>query len=243
MEKRLKFSIIIFLLCLVVCSKYLHINLFSIQTSEADYYTYYTDVEPPENSSFKVWCERKFLEGHSVYDAYRQIAFKIKFREEPPHNDFWQTPLETMHRHAGDCEDAVLLFNNILPHHINNGRIVWGVVEDLVKNVEFAHVWFELKDRKGELYLVDPFTNDWNGITHLALLKDKKIKMEIVGIPNNLIGDLLDNKLEIEAVKRSIIIRKQFFDPNLIRRIDDIFAKLKRVSLRYVEQKRMLRRQ
>jgi len=211
-----------------------------MQTIEADYYTYYTDVEPPENPSFKLWCESKFLDGSSIYNAYRQIAFKIKYTEEPPHNDFWQTPLETMHRHAGDCEDAVLFFNNILPHHINNGRIVWGVVEDLINNVEFAHVWFELKDRKGELYLVDPFTNNWNGITHLALLREKRIKKEIVGIPNKLIGDLLDNNLELKNIRRSILKKSANSDPSLKRVVDDIFAKLRRVTLRYVQQKRII---
>ena len=239
-KKKCKYSIVILLLSILVCSRYSEINIFAISTTQADYYTHYTDLEPPENPSFKVWCESKFLHGNSIYNAYRQIAFQIRYTEEPPQNDFWQTPLETIHRHAGDCEDAVLLFNNFLPHNINNGRIVWGIIEDLKNNVTFAHVWFELVDRKGELYLVDPFTNDWNGITHLMLLKDKRIKKEIVGIPNKLIGDLLDNDLELGSIRRLMVKDGRMFDPNLSMIINDIFAKLRRVSLRYIEQKRLI---
>ena len=239
-EKRLLFALIFFLLSIIVYSRYPQINLFSMQTTEADYYTHYTDLEPPENPPFKEWCESKFLNGHFIYDAYRQIAFQIRYTEEPPHNDFWQTPLETIHRHAGDCEDAVLLFNNRLPHNVNNGRIVWGVIEDLINHVIFAHVWFELKDREGELYMVDPFTNGWKGITPLTLLKDKRIKMEIVGIPNKLVGNLLDNDLKPETFRRLVIKNGRMFDPGLNRIIDDIFAKLRRVSSRHIKQKRLI---
>jgi len=196
----------------------------------------------PENLSYQKWCKDTFINGDFVYEAYRQIAFGVKYVQEPPQNDFWQTPLETLHRCAGDCEDAILLFNNNLPRQYSNGKILWGVMEDLNKGIEFAHVWFELIDRKGHLYIVEPFTENWDGIIPIELLKTGKIKKKILGIPGRLISELLNNRIEMNSIRRDVTKNEATYDQNRNRLIENIFGKLSRVSRRYINQKRLITR-
>ncbi len=218
-----------------------HAHGFFSLSSKQNYKLHYTVIAPPENPSYKQWCENRFENGALVYEAYRKVAFNLNYAQEPAHNDFWQTPLETLHRHAGDCEDAVLLFNNIIASQINNGRIVWGVMENLDDKTDFAHVWLELCDKNGRLYFVDPFTKDWNGIIPMDSLKTKRVKAEILSAPAALVNDLLNNKIEVESIKSEIIKKEGAFDRKRYRLIDDILSKLKRVSRRYMAQKNVLK--
>ena len=243
MRYNIMITFVMFMISSSIHCVYLHAHGSSFHSSQSDNRSHNCNYEPPGNPSYKTWCESTFTNGSFVYEAYRQIAFNINYAQEPPHNDFWQTPFETLYRRAGDCEDAVLLFNHILPQRCNNGRIIWGVIADLKKNIEFAHVWFELRDKKGQLYLVEPFTKDWNGIVPIALMQNKKIKKEIMGIPDKLISDLFTNTVGFKAIKRSILKKEVRFDPDQNGLIDDIFAKLRRVAMRYEDQKNIIKKQ
>ena len=232
-----------FIILTTIYDNSLYAHGFFSQSSKKECRAHYSALVPPENSEYKSWCEDKFTNGSLIYEAYRQVAFSIKYAQEPPYNDFWQTPLETFYRHAGDCEDAALLFNNILPHQFFDGMIMWGVIKDLKNDSEYAHVWTELCDKNGQLYLVEPFTKDWDGIIPIDLVKNKKIEKRIIGIPCRLINDLLNNHIDLESVRRSVVNKRVIFDQTQNRLIEDIFAKLQRVSLRYIDQKRIIEEQ
>ncbi len=193
--------------------------------------------ELPHNPKYKMWCQKKFQNGSMLYDAYRQIAFNIKYTPEPPRTDLWQTPFETMQSHTGDCEDAILLFHHLLPHYGYNGEIIWGVVTDFEKNIKFAHVWFELYDKQGNAYIIEPFAKDWNGIIPVELLRDKEVRRRIIGISNHDLSNIMKNPSEHERIKRAIVKQVVMFDWRLIDLVDDVFAKLTQVSQRYLQQK------
>lgn len=48
-----------------------------------------------DNILYKEWCEETFENGNYIYEAYKNIAFNIKYAPEPNRIDFWQTPKET----------------------------------------------------------------------------------------------------------------------------------------------------
>ncbi len=233
---------LVFVIFISVGNTRLHVDGLPPHSAKKDYHTYNTISSVPENLSYKEWCEDNFPNGTFIYEAYRQISFKISYAQEPAYNDFWQTPLETFHRCAGDCEDVVLYFNNILPEQFNSGEMVWGVIENLNDNIEYAHVWFELHNTEGEVFFIEPHTKGWNGIIPIELLKDKRIKKKTLSISCDLIRDLLNNHLKIEAIRKSIVKEETTFDQIKDRFINDIISKLKRVSRRYIDQKRIIKR-
>ncbi len=206
-------------------------------SSKGEYCLRPTPSELPHNPLYKSWCQRNFNNGSALYEAYREIAFNIKYIPEPPKTDLWQTPFETMQTRAGDCEDAILLFHHLLPHYNYNGEIIWGIVEDFNKNIRFAHVWFQLYDKQGNAYIVEPFSGDWNGIIPIKSLREKEMRRRIVGISNRYISDIMRAPYLHERIKKLIVKQVIMFDWRLISQIDDVFAKLTQVSQRYLQQK------
>ena len=141
------------------------------------------DIEDGEvlfdNSLYKEWCERTFKHGNHIYEAYKDVAFNIKYTPESAKTDFWQTPFETTKSKNGDCEDAVFLFfSHLLPNQ-ENAEIVWGWVIDRKVGVARAHVWYQLKDKEGQLYVVEGFSNDWNGIIPMEIIKQTESRKPI----------------------------------------------------------------
>jgi hypothetical protein len=134
---------------------------------------------PFDNTLYKEWCERTFKHGNHIYEAYKDIAFNIKYTPESAKTDFWQTPFETTKSKSGDCEDAVFLFfSHLLPNQ-ENAEIVWGWVIDRRIGVAKAHVWYQLKDKEGQLYVVEGFSNDWNGIIPMEIIKQTESRKPI----------------------------------------------------------------
>jgi len=206
-------------------------------SSKGEYCTRPNPSELPHNPYYKMWCQKNFNNGIQIYEAYRQVAFNIEYTPEPPRVDTWQTPFETMQSRTGDCEDAILLFHDLLPHRYNDGEIVWGVVVDYQKNIKFAHVWFELYDKEGNAYIVEPYSGDWNGIIPVDNLRDREARHRIVGISNQLVSDLMRRPSQHENIKREIIKQVVMFDWRLISQVDDVFSKLTQVSQRQLMQK------
>jgi len=135
-----------------------------------------------DNYLYKEWCEETFTNGNYIYEGYKDIAFNIKYAPEADRTDNWQTPLETIRLEQGDCEDAVFLFFSHLPPTQVNAEIVWGWVIDRLKGVAKAHVWYQLIDREGREYIVEGFSNDWNGIIPMEIVERTETRKPILKI-------------------------------------------------------------
>jgi hypothetical protein len=141
-----------------------------------------------DNFLYKKWCEETFDNGNHIYEAYKNIAFNIKYIHEPPKTDFWQTPLETARRKEGDCEDAVLLFFSLLPSYQKNAEIVWGWIFDKRNTVGRKHVWYQLVDHKGQQYVVEGFSKDWNGIIPMETIERIESRKSVLTIAHSAIS-------------------------------------------------------
>jgi len=147
------------------------------------------DIEDGEvlfdNSLYKDWCARTFKYGNYIYEAYKDVAFNIKYAPESAKTDYWQTPFETTKSKNGDCEDAVFLFfSHLLPDQ-ENAEIVWGWVIDKRIKVARAHVWYQLIDKEGKLYVVEGFSNDWNGIIPMETNEQTESRKPIFTLPHS----------------------------------------------------------
>lgn len=134
-----------------------------------------------DNFLYKEWCKKTFINGNHIYDGYKDIAFNFKYSPETAKTDNWQTPYESIKLEQGDCEDAVFLFFSHLPPTQENAEIVWGWVIDR-HGVARAHVWYQLKDREGNEYIVEGFSNDWNGIIPMEIVRKTETRKPILKI-------------------------------------------------------------
>ena len=134
-----------------------------------------------DNFLYKEWCKKTFTNGNHIYEGYKNIAFNIKYAPETSRTDNWQTPHETITLEQGDCEDAVFLFfSHLLPTQ-ENAEIVWGWVIDK-HGVARAHVWYQLKDGEGKEYIVEGFSNEWNGIIPMEIVEKTETREPILKI-------------------------------------------------------------
>lgn len=228
--------LILFTITSPFCNAALQIKGFYPVSSKGEYCARSNPDELPNNLLYKDWCQKNFLNGAYIYEAYRQIAFNIEYTPEPPSVDLWQTPFETMQGRSGDCEDAVILFHAILPPHYDSGEVVWGFVHDLKDQTSFPHVWFQLYDKRGKAYIVEPFSGDWNGIIPMEAIKKWEVRQRIIGISNAVISDIMNSPVEHQSAKNFFVKRTAMYDWRLARQVDDVFAKLVNVSRRYKRQ-------
>jgi len=149
-----------------------------------------------ENYLYEQWCEETFDNGKYVYAAYKNIAFNIKYKPEAKKADFWQTPIETDRLMNGDCEDAVFLLSSQLPSNQENAEIVWGWVIDKQSKAGRPHVWYQLVDKKGQKYIVEGFSKDWNGIIPMEIAKEYESRKPILTIPHTKVTELANLLLE-----------------------------------------------
>lgn len=152
-----------------------------------------------DNFLYKKWCEETFDNGNLVYEAYKNIAFNIKYTPEQPKMDIWQTPLETARLKKGDCEDAVFLFFSQLLPKQTNAEIVWGWITNKQNGIGWAHVWYQLTDKKGQKYVVEGFSEDWNGIIPMDIVQDKEIRNPIFKISHRMVSRLSSLFPEVEG--------------------------------------------
>ena len=148
------------------------------------------------NSLYKNWCDETFDNGNYIYEAYKNIAFNIKYTSEPNKTDFWQTPIETDRLKKGDCEDAVFLLFSQLPSNQENAEIVWGWIIDKQTKVTRPHVWYQLIDKKRQKYIVEGFSKDWNGIIPMEIAKEYESRKPILTIPHTKVIELVSLLLE-----------------------------------------------
>ena len=156
-------------------------------------------AEEYDNYLYKKWCEETFDNGRYIYAAYKNIAFTIEYKPEAKKTDFWQTPIETDRLMNGDCEDAVFLLFSQLPLNQENAQIVWGWVIDKQSKTRRPHVWYQLVDKKGEKYIVEGFSKDWNGIIPLEIAKEYESRKPILTIPHTKVTELANLLLAADA--------------------------------------------
>lgn len=132
-----------------------------------------------DNPAYKKWCIETFEYGEYVYEAYKKIAFDVKYTPEIYRTDDWKTPLETYKSKEGDCEDTALLFLDGLALSQRNAGVVWGWVVDRNIGTAKAHVWCELTARDGEKYVVESFSTDWKGIIPMKIIKQSEHRKPI----------------------------------------------------------------
>jgi len=146
--------------------------------------------ELSDNFLYKEWCEETFDNGDYIYEAYKEIAFNIKYVPELSKVDFWQTPIETVERKKGDCEDAVFLFFSQLHSNQKNAEIVWGWVINKRSAMGRAHVWYQLTDNRGRQYIVEGFSKDWNGIIPMEIVEETESRRPIFTISHSAVSRL-----------------------------------------------------
>ncbi|MFQ5963013.1 MAG: hypothetical protein ACE5KZ_01850 [Candidatus Scalinduaceae bacterium] len=169
-----------------------------------------------DNFLYKKWCEDTFENGDYIYEAYKDIAFDIKYTPEPAKTDFWQTPLETVRLKKGDCEDAVFLFFSQMPSNLKNAEIVWGWVIDKQSKVGRAHVWYQLMDKRGQQYIVEGFSKDWNGIIPMEIVRRTETRKSIFTISHSAVSSFTGVLLEAENGQLCQSLVNLLTKPNLI---------------------------
>jgi hypothetical protein len=137
--------------------------------------------KPVPDNEYNKWCEETFDNGEQIYRAYKNIAFNVKYTPEEDKADFWQTPKETSELKKGDCEDAVFLFFSKISA-VQDAKIIWGWVIDKKTNIGKAHVWYQLTDKNMRQYVVEGFSNDWNGIIPIEIISDSETRIPILSI-------------------------------------------------------------
>ena len=203
-----------------------------------DTFSYVKDGgELNDNFLYKEWCEETFNNGNCVYEAYKNIAFNIEYTEEPYKTDIWQTPLETAKLGKGDCEDVVFHFFSQLPLNMGNAEIVWGRIFDSRR--DYSHVWYQLTSKTGQLYVVEGFSKDWNGIIPMGIVENTETRRPIFTIAHSSVSRLASS---VPKVDDSQNIRSLFL-PNLNREISNILNKLNGLFSRYERQKEVVNMQ
>jgi len=143
-----------------------------------------------DNDLYREWCEETFDNGKYIYAAYKNIAFGIEYKSEAEKTDFWQTPIETDILKSGDCEDAVFLLFSELPPNQKNAQIVWGRVVDKQSKATRPHVWYQLTDKRGQKFIVEGFSKDWDGIIPVGIAKKYESRKPMLTIPHTKVTEL-----------------------------------------------------
>ncbi|MCR4321397.1 MAG: hypothetical protein NUV74_13800 [Candidatus Brocadiaceae bacterium] len=148
-----------------------------------------------DNQLYREWCIKTFKNGEQIYEAYKEIAFEINYRAEPSKTDYWQTPVETRQTKQGDCEDSVFLFFSKLSGLDIDGDIIWGWVADKENSIAFAHVWYQLSDKRGRPYIVEGFSKEWNGIKPVEMLTEGERRVPVLMLRHNQVNRVVDEMM------------------------------------------------
>ena len=198
-----------------------------------------------DNPLYREWCINTFKNGEQIYEAYKKIAFEVDYRAEASKTDYWQTPIETMEAEQGDCEDSVFVFYSKLSELDIDGDIIWGWIADRGSSITFAHVWYQLFDKRGMPYVVEGFSKDWNGIIPLEMIAGMEERVPTLILKHGKVRHVVDEMISIPNRGREQEFTESFGDArfhwniylNSTTIIRDIFQKLHDMFTRYREQK------
>ncbi len=79
---------------------------------------------------------------------------QIDYAPEPPGQDVWKSPAETLADGAGDCEDQVFYLITLLRAEGLDGRAVFGHL-NATRDAPYCHVWVET-EIDGQAWVLDP---------------------------------------------------------------------------------------
>lgn len=188
----------------------------------------------PDNPRYKEWCIETFHDGEQIYEAYKKIAFDIDYRAEPPKTDYWQTPTETKQRKAGDCEDSVFLFFSELSELDIDGDIVWGWVVNKDASIAFAHVWYQLFDKRGRPFIIEGFAKEWNGIIPVEMLPGTEERIQTMVIRHNRMNHFADEAIprftepfEGEGLSWGLYLHNNIAVREICQKLHDMFTRYK----------------
>lgn len=167
------------------------------------------------NFQYMKWCEETFNNGSHIYEAYKNIAFNIKYIQESNNVDFWQTPKETARLRSGDCEDIAFSFSSQLPPDMKNAEIVWGRISDKQTKFELSHVWYQLTDKKGQKYVVEGGSGDWNGIIPMTIVKNTETRNPTLTISHCMLNKLSRLLPEVEDWKMCQVLSGLLIEVNI----------------------------
>lgn len=194
----------------------------------------------PDNPLYKEWCTKTFRNGKQIYEAYKEIAFDIEYRSEPPKTDYWQTPVETRQNKKGDCEDSVFLFFSQLSELDIDGDVVWGWVVNKSNSIAFAHVWYQLFDKRGKAYIVEGFSKEWNGIVPEELITCGEERIPTLLLQHSQVNHMTDKMIPgfTESFEDAQFPWDIYLNNTTI--IKEIFLKLQDMFTRYHVQMNQL---
>ena len=194
----------------------------------------------PDNQPYREWCINTFKNGEHIYEAYKEIAFGINYRAEPSKTDYWQTPVETRKYKQGDCEDSVFLFFSKLSGLDIDGDIIWGWVVDKENSTAFAHVWYQLFDKRGRPYIVEGFSKEGNGIIPVEMLTEGERRVPTLMLRHNQVNRVMDEMMPrfTESFEEDQFTWAVYINNATI--VKEIFQKLQVMFSRYKKQERQL---
>jgi len=103
--------------------------------------------------------------------------------------------VETRQSRQGDCEDSVFLFFSKLSELDIDGDIIWGWVVDKENSDAFAHVWYQLSDKRGRPCIVEGFSKEWNGIVPVEMLTEGERRVLALMLRHNQVNRVVDEKI------------------------------------------------
>ena len=194
----------------------------------------------PDNQLYREWCAKTFKNGEQIYEAYKEIAFEINYRAEPSKTDYWQTPVETRRTKQGDCEDSVFLFFSKLSDLDIDGDIIWGWVVGRENSIAFAHVWYQLSDKRGRPYIVEGYSKEWNGIIPVEMLAEGEKRVPTLMLRHNQVNRVVDEMMPrfTESFEEDQFTWAVYMNNATI--VKEIFQKLQVMFSRYKKQERQL---
>ena len=88
---------------------------------------------------------------------YLETASRFKYKSDVVGADYWQTPLETERRGAGDCDDkAIWLYSKLIKEGFEDIRLVLG---NYRRSRSSFHMWVNWY-HNGKVFILDPTDNE-----------------------------------------------------------------------------------
>lgn len=87
----------------------------------------------------------------SIFDCFNKVC-EIEYVPDEENNDYWQSPLETLNRNKGDCEDLSFYLFYLLKKNGYRSRVVAGYMDNNFNN---GHMWVEYNGNN-ETCILDP---------------------------------------------------------------------------------------
>ena len=121
-----------------------------------------------------------------------------------------------------------------------DGDIVWGWVVDKGNSIAFAHVWYQLFDKRGKAYIVEGFSKEWNGIVPEELITCGEERIPTLLLQHSQVNHMTDKMIPgfTESFEDAQFPWDIYLNNTTI--IKEIFLKLQDMFTRYHVQMNQL---